>query len=122
AAMLSGSMETSASSSGQPDPREQWNRTPSTDRARRGLECLHCAPPVRGVIQARALSEANMGVIPLNDVSRRPVRMPVVTGAIIAVNVVVFVLELIGGDAFVTHWSLVPAEIVAGRHSINILT
>ncbi|HUK01460.1 MAG TPA: rhomboid family intramembrane serine protease [Steroidobacteraceae bacterium] len=34
----------------------------------------------------------------------------------------VFVLELTGGDEFVTRWSLVPADIVAGRHWITILT
>jgi membrane associated rhomboid family serine protease len=63
-----------------------------------------------------------MGVIPLSDASRRPIRMPVVTASIIAVNVAVFLLELIGGDAFVTKWSLVPADIVAGQHLLTILT
>ena len=63
-----------------------------------------------------------MGVIPLSDASRRPIRMPVVTASIIAVNVAVFLLELIGGEAFVTKWSLVPANIVAGQHLITILT
>lgn len=63
-----------------------------------------------------------MGVIPLSDVSRRPNRFPIVTAAIIAINVVVFLLELSGGDAFVTAWSLVPAEIASGRHLITILT
>lgn len=63
-----------------------------------------------------------MGVIPLSDASRRPYRYPVVTAWIIGVNVAVFVLELIGGEAFVTKWSLVPADIVAGRHLVTILT
>lgn len=63
-----------------------------------------------------------MGVIPLSDASRRPYRYPVVTAWIIGVNVIVFVLELIGGEAFVTKWSLVPADIVAGRHLVTILT
>lgn len=63
-----------------------------------------------------------MGVIPLSDASRRPNRFPIVTAAIIAINAVVFLLELSGGDAFVTSWSLVPAEIAAGRHLITILT
>ncbi len=63
-----------------------------------------------------------MGVIPLSDASRRPYRFPIVTAWIIGVNAVVFVLELIGGDAFVTNWSLIPADIVAGRHLITILT
>jgi len=63
-----------------------------------------------------------MGVIPLTDVSRRPSRFPLVTAGIIAVNVVVFALELLGGDPFVTRWSLVPADIVAGHHLGTILT
>jgi membrane associated rhomboid family serine protease len=63
-----------------------------------------------------------MGVIPLSDASRRPNRMPVVTASIIAVNAFVFVFELIGGDAFVTRWSLIPADIMAGRHLETILT
>jgi len=63
-----------------------------------------------------------MGVIPLSDASRRPSRLPVMTASIIAVNAVVFLLELIGGDSFVTPWSLHPADIVAGRHLITIVT
>ena len=63
-----------------------------------------------------------MGLIPLSDASRRPNRVPVVTASIIAVNVFVFLLELTGGDAFVTKWGLVPADIVAGQHLVTILT
>jgi membrane associated rhomboid family serine protease len=62
------------------------------------------------------------GLIPLGDASRRPASMPVVTGAIIFVNVCVFVLELVRGDAFVTQWSAVPADITSGHHLITILT
>jgi membrane associated rhomboid family serine protease len=62
------------------------------------------------------------GMIPLADASRRPANFPAVTTAIIGVNVLVFVLELIGGDAFVLKWCLVPAEIVAGRHLVTLLT
>jgi len=62
------------------------------------------------------------GLIPLSDASRRPLRMPVVTGAIVVINVVVFLLELTRGDAFVTQWSAIPAQIVAGHGWITILT
>ena len=48
--------------------------------------------------------------------------MPVVTTFIILVNVVVFLLELTRGDAFVTQWSVVPAQITSGHHWITILT
>jgi membrane associated rhomboid family serine protease len=63
-----------------------------------------------------------MILVPLTDVSRRPTRLPVVTGAIIVVNVLMFFLELAGGDTFVQAWSVIPADIVAGRHWITILT
>jgi membrane associated rhomboid family serine protease len=62
------------------------------------------------------------GLIPLSDATRRPRHFAFVTAAIIAVNVLVFLLELSGGDAFVDHWSLVPANIVAGQGWITILT
>ena len=62
------------------------------------------------------------GLIPLSDASRRPVRMPVVTPIIIVVNVLVFLLELTHGDAFVMAWSAVPALIISGHQWITILT
>jgi len=63
-----------------------------------------------------------MSVVPLSDASRQPTRFPVMTAAIIAVNALVFVLELSGGDSFVLKWSLVPADITSGQHLITILT
>ena len=62
------------------------------------------------------------GLIPLGDVSRRPTRIPVVTILIILVNAFVFVLELTGGEAFVTRWSAIPAQIFSGHQWITILT
>jgi membrane associated rhomboid family serine protease len=41
---------------------------------------------------------------------------------IIAANALAFVLELGGGEAFIYHWSLIPANIVAGRTWLTILT
>lgn len=61
-------------------------------------------------------------VIPLNDASRRPTAFPGVTLGIIAVNVLVFFLELSLGDEFVTRWAVTPADIVAGRHLPTVLT
>jgi membrane associated rhomboid family serine protease len=46
----------------------------------------------------------------------------VVTAWIIGLNALVFLLELRGGESFVTTWSLVPADVVAGRHLGTILT
>ena len=62
------------------------------------------------------------GMIPLRDASREPKRYPVVTASLIVVNVLVFLLELAGGEAFVQRWSVIPADIAAGRHWITILT
>src|SRR5258708_12438617 len=62
------------------------------------------------------------GLIPLTDASRRPVHFPIVTTCIILTNVVVFALELRGGDAFVLKWSAIPANIIVGHHWITILT
>ncbi|MGB8966264.1 MAG: rhomboid family intramembrane serine protease [Candidatus Cybelea sp.] len=61
-------------------------------------------------------------MIPLTDASRRPTHFPIVTLSIIVINVIVFVLELIKGDAFVAKWSLIPADISSGHHLVTILT
>lgn len=60
--------------------------------------------------------------IPLRDISRRPAHRPVVTISIIAINVFVFILELLGGNAFVQQWSVIPANIMAGQRWVTILT
>ena len=62
------------------------------------------------------------GLIPLSDASRRPTRLPVVTASIIVVNVFVFLLELMRGDAFVMHWSAIPAQIISGHRWITVFT
>ena len=61
-------------------------------------------------------------VVPLSDASRRPRHFPVVTALIVVINVVVFVMELMRGDAFVLQWAAVPAQIMGGHHWITILT
>jgi membrane associated rhomboid family serine protease len=62
------------------------------------------------------------GLIPLSDATRRPRNFPIITVMLIAVNVFVFILELVGGNPFVTQWSLVPADVTAGHNLITILT
>lgn len=62
------------------------------------------------------------GLIPLKDASRRPVRVPLCTALIVIVNVIVFLLELTRGDAFVMQWSVIPAQITSGHQWITILT
>src|SRR5215510_3116552 len=62
-----------------------------------------------------------MSAIPLGDSSRRH-GFPAATIAIILLNAIVFVLELGGGEPFVKQWSVIPADIVTGRHWITIIT
>ena len=61
-------------------------------------------------------------MFPVQDETRRPSQVPIVNLLIIGANVIVFLLELSGGDAFVNQWSAVPADIVAGRDLVTILT
>jgi membrane associated rhomboid family serine protease len=61
-------------------------------------------------------------MIPLGDVDRRPVRLPLATIVIIIANTLMFLLELAGSDAFINRWALIPAEIMAGHGWITILT
>jgi membrane associated rhomboid family serine protease len=61
-------------------------------------------------------------LIPLSDASRRTRSFALVTVLLIAVNAYVFFCELLGGNAFVARWALIPARIVAGRHWITIFT
>jgi membrane associated rhomboid family serine protease len=61
-------------------------------------------------------------MIPLSDAYRQPVSFPVATTGIIVVNVIVFGMELMGGDAFVLKWSEIPANLTAGHHWITIFT
>lgn len=61
-------------------------------------------------------------VIPLSDASRRPARFPFVTACIIVINAVVFLFELMGGDAFVMKWAVIPANLTTDAHWITLLT
>jgi membrane associated rhomboid family serine protease len=61
-------------------------------------------------------------MIPLTDVSRRPTNFPIVTLTIVVINFVVFLLEIAYGAPFVQKWSMIPADISAGRNLITVLT
>src|SRR5579871_3333241 len=63
-----------------------------------------------------------MSMIPLSDTSRRPIRCPVMTTSIILLNVLVFGLEIMGGESFVGQWSVIPANIVSGKGWVTILS
>ena len=63
-------------------------------------------------------------MLPIGDdnTSRRTV--PVVTFALIALNVLLFLVELIGGDAFIAQWALIPRRFLAnpGAGFLTIFT
>ena len=61
-------------------------------------------------------------MIPLSDADRRPVNFPITTLLLIVANFIVFFFELAGGDAFITRWSMVPANITAGKDWITLFT
>ena len=62
------------------------------------------------------------GVVPLSDASRRPETPPVVTVLLIAVNAVVFGVELFQGESFVIRWAATAADITAGHRLYTLLT
>ena len=62
------------------------------------------------------------GLIPLGDVSRRRLHFPIATVVIIVLNVLVFLLELQGGDTFVYQWAAIPANISYGHALPTLLT
>lgn len=64
-------------------------------------------------------------MLPLGDDDSGRRTLPVVTYALIAVNVLVFVLFELPNpnlDEFITQWGTVPAEIMAGRGLITLIT
>lgn len=52
-------------------------------------------------------------MFPIGDDNSSRRLQPVVTYALIAINVLFFIVELIGGDAFITAWSFVPSRFMA---------
>ncbi len=61
-------------------------------------------------------------IIPEKDISRPLSAFPYAVTTIIALNVVMFVIELILGDPFIERFSLKPAEIVHGHQLETLFT
>ena len=64
-------------------------------------------------------------MMPLGDDDSGRRTLPVVTYALIAINVLVFVLLELPNpnlDAFINQWGTIPAEIMAGRGLLTLLT
>jgi membrane associated rhomboid family serine protease len=52
-------------------------------------------------------------MIPIGDDDSTRRLTPIVTYALVAINVLFFLVELSGGDAFINRWSFVPARFLA---------
>lgn len=52
-------------------------------------------------------------MLPIGDDNSQRRLFPIVTYALIALNVFVFLLELAGGNAFTNSWSFVPARMIS---------
>ena len=63
-------------------------------------------------------------MLPLGDDNSNRRIFPFVTYLILIVNIIVFLLELQGGDAFVEAWAFVPSRFAAnpGREIVNVFT
>lgn len=61
-------------------------------------------------------------MIPLRDASRTPVRFPVVTVSLIAVNVLAFFWEVGSDEAAIVRWAVVPAALMRGEGWITPLS
>lgn len=63
-------------------------------------------------------------MLPIGDDNSRRRSAPVVTVVLIALNLLVFFLELSGGDAFVEQWAFVPRRFLAnpGGESVTLFT
>ncbi len=63
-------------------------------------------------------------MLPLGDDNRYRRRFPVMTYALIALNILFFFAELDGGDTFIIKWSFVPSRFLADPegHFLSIFT
>jgi membrane associated rhomboid family serine protease len=60
-------------------------------------------------------------MIPVGDEGTPPQRgLPVVNLTIIALNILVFLIQIMLGDAFTNGWSLVPREITTGQDLVGV--
>ncbi len=56
-------------------------------------------------------------MFPIGDDNSARRTVPVVTFALIAINILFFFVELSGGDPFIQHWSVVPRRLIANPGS-----
>ena len=56
-------------------------------------------------------------MFPISDDDSARRTLPVVTYALIALNILVFFIELSGGDAFIKQWAFVPSRFISNPAS-----
>jgi membrane associated rhomboid family serine protease len=61
-------------------------------------------------------------MFPLGDDTRRPTRFPIITVALVALNILAFLWELGAGDAAVAKLTVVPAALLQGQGLLAPLT
>ncbi|MCX6055725.1 MAG: rhomboid family intramembrane serine protease [Chloroflexi bacterium] len=63
-------------------------------------------------------------MLPIGDDNSQRRLIPVVTWGLVATNILVFLLELAGGDPFIMDWSFVPSRFIANPagDSITVFT
>lgn len=52
-------------------------------------------------------------MLPIGDDNSQRRRFPIITYALMAINIFVFILELTGGDAFIFAWSFIPLRFLS---------
>ena len=63
-------------------------------------------------------------MLPISDDNSSRRLFPLVTYALVIVNVLVFLVELLGGEPFIVNWALVPSRFFSNpfREAINLFT
>jgi membrane associated rhomboid family serine protease len=63
-------------------------------------------------------------MLPIGDDNSSRRRFPIITYALVIVNVLFFLLELLGGEPFIYNWALVPSRFFSNpfREAINLFT
>jgi membrane associated rhomboid family serine protease len=61
-------------------------------------------------------------IVPGRDMTRPLSTFPIALTGIIALNVLVFMLEVAAGEAFIERWAMTPNDVTQGHHLETLLT
>src|SRR5689334_18921499 len=68
---------------------------------------------LEGDFDISSKGEATVMLFPIGDDNSTRRSVPLVTWALIALNVIFFFVEMSGGEPFIRQWSVVPRRLVA---------